>query len=387
MQVFKLIIRLMLSKKGTILMYLGIFLTLTIVLTNNGDTTKSFTTSKMDICIFDEDDTAESRALAELLTKNNKTVKVKNNKDAIIDALYYESADFILVIEDGYSEKLKAGETEDLFSTYRMHESYAAVRMEQYLDEYVSSVNAMQITGISTDEATEKTAELMSEETEVNMSQSEKKSWYGNKYTFYWRYIPYISISIIVTVLGMVLMVMNRKEIRQRINSSCMRSMSYSMQVLAASMVFVLGLWLIFIAFGFILCGGLSGIQWLGLLNILIFLVISALLASLLSAFGLSENLLNLMTQVLGLGMSFLCGGFIDPSLLSDEVIAVSKFLPAYWNIRVSDMLIGGVKCTASGLLTAFAMQGLFIIMLTALTILVNKTRHSSAALKKTAVA
>lgn len=378
MQVFKVILKLIRSKKSTIIVYVGIFLVLCGIFTNNGDPQKSFTTSKLDICIFDEDDSPESRALTELLYSTNKKVSVNNDKDAIIDALYYESADFILVIGKGYSEKLAVGETSELFESYHMHDSYAVVRMEQYLDEYVSSVSAYLIEGKTLSEATDLTAELMSTHTQVNMAKDEKISWLSDKYTFFWRYLPYIYLAITVTVLGLIFMAMNRKDIRFRTNCSCVKVSSYTAQMLAASMVFVIFLWLLTTIMGFVMCGMPTGRRWLGLLNSFVFIVISALIAALISSFGPSENILNLLAQVVGLSMSFFCGIFIDPNLLSDGVVKVSRFLPAYWYIRVVDMLCGGTKYSAGGLAQAFAMQLLFIVALGAMILAVRKSRARS---------
>ena len=305
MQVFKVILKLIWSKKNTIFLYVGIFLVLCAIFTNNGDQQKSFTTSKLDVCIFDEDDSPESRALTELIYSSNKKVTVDNDKDAIIDALYYESADFILVIGKGYSEKLANGETSGLFESYHMHDSYAVVRMEQYLDEYVSSVSAYLIEGKTLSEATDLTAELMSSHTQVNMTKEEKNSWLSDKYTFFWRYLAYIAITITINVLGLIFTAMNRKDIRFRTNCSCVRVSSYTMQMLAASMMFVVFLWLLATVKGFAMCGAPTGRKWLGLLNTFVFIVISALIASLISSFDPSENIVNLMAQVIGLGMSF----------------------------------------------------------------------------------
>ena len=63
---------------------------------------------------------------------------------------------------------------------------------------------------------------------------------------------------------------------------------------------------------------------------------------------------------------------------LSDGVVKVSRFLPAYWYIRIVDMLSGGVKYSAGGLAQAFAMQLLFIAALSALILAVRKSRVRS---------
>ena len=92
--------------------------------------------------MFDEDDTPESRDLVEFLGKSNDIAEIKNDRKAITDALYYKRINYALVINGGYAEKLKAGETADLFGSYHLDESFSTVYISQFLDEYVSSVNA-----------------------------------------------------------------------------------------------------------------------------------------------------------------------------------------------------------------------------------------------------
>ncbi len=37
--------------------------------------------------------------------------------------------------------------------------------------------------------------------------------------------------------------------------------------------------------------------------------------------------------------MSFLCGVFVPQSVMSESVLAVGRFLPAYWYIRANDAI------------------------------------------------
>ena len=75
------------------------------------------------------------------------------------------------------------------------------------------------------------------------------------------------------------------------------------------------------------------------MLNSFVFLLIAAAIAILIAAFSPSDTGVNVIANVLGLGMSFFCGIFVPQSILGDKVLAIGRFLPAYWNVRVINML------------------------------------------------
>ena len=46
---------------------------------------------------------------------------------------------------------------------------------------------------------------------------------------------------------------------------------------------------------------------------------------------GNNENLINMISNMLVLSMSFLCGVFINQELLSDGIVKAAHFMPLYW--------------------------------------------------------
>jgi ABC-2 type transport system permease protein len=52
-----------------------------------------------------------------------------------------------------------------------------------------------------------------------------------------------------------------------------------------------------------------------------------------------SENLINMISNMLVLSMSFLCGVFIDTELLSDGIVKAAHFMPLYWYTRALDFI------------------------------------------------
>ena len=106
---------------------LVVILVISILVTNASTKDNKFEVTKLDICVFDEDDTPESCALTEFIGKNNDIAKIENDRDAIIDALYYKRVNYALIINKGYAEKLAAGDTTDLFGSYHNDENYSVV--------------------------------------------------------------------------------------------------------------------------------------------------------------------------------------------------------------------------------------------------------------------
>ena len=145
------------SKMGVAMIYVGVFLGISIPMATSSTSSEMFAQqTKIDICIFDEDNTSESRSLTDLIGQRQNIVQLEHDRDTIIDALYYERANYVLVINNGYAEKLASGDTDDLFGNYHMHDSYAEVFIGQFLNEYVSSVRAYIAGGENISSAIEK---------------------------------------------------------------------------------------------------------------------------------------------------------------------------------------------------------------------------------------
>lgn len=79
----------------------------------------------------------------------------------------------------------------------------------------------------------------------------------------------------------------------------------------------------------------------LGVLNGVVFLLFTIGLTLLVSIFAPQSNGLNMIANIVGLGMSFLGGVFVPQNMLSDQILAVSRFLPTYWYTRINNMLAG----------------------------------------------
>lgn len=386
MQIFNAFMKVLKKKIPTSGIYILVFLVISIPMARSGSAVNTFEASSLDICIFDEDDTEESHALMEFIGERHHIVELQNDKDAITDALYYETVDYVLIINQGYARQLAISSADNLFQSYHMHDSYGTVFMEQLLDEYVSAVRAYVAGGEDISSAMKSTEEALLQETEVIYASFEDdgNTDYSKDFSFYFQYMPYILISVLMSTLCPVLLTMNCKDIRFRTNCSSVKPTSYTMQIFAGSTFFIIAVWIVFMIAGLFMYGGIyHGKAWFAVLNSFLFALVSAAITIFISSFDPSQNFISLMTQVLGLGMSFLCGIFVPQSLLGDGVLAVARFLPAYWYVRANDMLAGRELFDLSKLTGFLAMEAAFAVVLAILTLLIRRMRYSGANFSK----
>ena len=370
------------------MVYIIVFVVISILVTNASTKDNKFEITKLDICVFDEDDTPESRALTDFLGNVSDMVEIENDRDKIIDALYYKRINYALIINKGYAERLAAGDTADLFGSYHIDENYSVVFMGQFLDEYITSVKAYLTMGMTSDEAIVNTEEALSQSTEVDMLRVDKggDSHFSVDFAGYFQYMPYILISAVFIVICQVLVTMNKKDIRYRTSCSSIKSSKYTFQLFFGSGLFVIAVWLFLMIVGAILNKEMySGRAWYAVLNSFIFSMVVASIAVFISSFEPKDNVLNLITQVLGLGMSFLCGIFIPMEVLSDKVLSVVRFLPAYWYVKANNMIADIETFSRSDVFTCYLIELGFAVMLIILTLLVRRVKYSSAAIATTA--
>ena len=384
MQVFKAMFKVMRSRLPSAIIYIVCFFAISAIIANASTKENKFEASRLNVCIFDEDDTPESHALADFLKKSNDIVEIENDRDIIIDSLYYKRIDYALIINKGYGEKLRAGDTAELFGSYHMDDSFSVVYMGQVLDEYTNSVKAYLSMCMTFDEAVASAEEAMSQNAEVNMFRADNggNSHFSVDFAGYFQYMPYILISIIISVVSLVLVTMNKKDIRYRTNCSCLKESSYTFQLFLGSFMFVFVIWILFMIAGMILNKEIyTGRAWYAVLNSFIFAVVVGTMSVLVASFEPKDNVLNLITQVLGLGMSFFCGIFIPVEMLSDNVLSVARFLPAYWYVRANNMIAEITPFDRNEILECYLIQLGFAAAMIIITLLVRKVKYSGAAL------
>ncbi len=378
MQVFKLFFKIAKSKWLSMLVFLGIFL-LILNFTNVGSGADTFKTSKMALTIFDHDKTDASKQLCDYLAKDNIIVDFEDDKDKLIDALYVTSTNYVITINEGYQDKLSKGETDGLFTARYLHDSYTNKLADSMLDTYVSTVKAYLAGGMELDKALDAAQQALDVKTEVSFETFENESAQTEAASFF-NYMPYALLSIFVSVLCPVIVAMNKKEVGFRTKCSSIKLSSVSAQTVAASGIFVAIIWVFLMILGVGKNGGMfTGNMWYAVLNSVAFTLVCVAIALLFSELGIDDNAQAFATQVLGLGMAFLCGMFVPQEMLSSGVLAAARFLPAYWYVKANDMIcgLGTDKFKLSTVMMCIGIQLLFAAAIFAVSLIVKRQKKA----------
>lgn len=388
MQVFNVFMKIAKSKLGIAIMYVMIMVAIGLLnsgTSGNGD--NSFVSTKIKAAVIDEDNSEESRALTEHIASVHTLVEVENDKDVILDKLFYQKVQYVLIIKNGYGEKLAAGDTSDLFENYKDPNTLYASFFESTLNEYVSAVRGYVAGGEDMSSALEKGAELASAKVNVKIENAEgdnSASGVNSRMSVMYRELPFIFITIMVYVLCPILLVLKGNEIRKRMESSCMTAASQTMQIFLGCAVYTAGLWAVVNLIIFAINGfSYTPRECLHLLNSFTFSLVSAGIALFVMSLKPAENVINVIGISVSLGMSFLCGVFVPISLLGDGVVSAARFLPAYWYVRANEIIAAPKAASdAKDLFTCFGIQLLFAAALFALVLVISRAKHGKQSSK-----
>lgn len=383
MQVFKAFAKIAGKKKMSALLYIVIFIVISILMANQSAKDNNFKETKLNICIIDMDNTSASQKLVDYINSNHKIQNIATDKDSILDSLYYQSVDYVLTINKGYSDKISVGEVDNLFSNYKVSGTYSTELFESQLDQYITNLSCYIAGGFSIDDAISKTAQINDNEIKVTTENfSDSGSFNSEHIYYYFQYLPYIFIAILISCLCPALLTINQKEIRSRTNCSPVSTTKQTFQITLGAVIYAVIIWLVFMIAALIICGKMllcrEGL--LAILNSLVFMLVVLSITLLISTLAPNPKTTDMIANTLGLGMSFLCGVFVPQEFLGKAVINAAHFLPAYWFIRANNMLAGvsDELFTNSKYFSYLGIELLFAAAIFSIVLLVAKTKVKS---------
>ena len=195
---------------------------------------------------------------------------------------------------------------------------------------------------------------------------------------YYFQYLAYVMLSMLIVTLCPVILTLNRKGVRERTMCSSLTSANYSRQTALGASILVFSIWLLFMIVAIIWGKTLNVKFWLACLNSFVYIIAAAGIAMIIAQFDLSDNGITAISNIIGLGMSFLCGVFVPQELLTGGVLAVGRLFPAYWYTKANNMLFGmsgGVFSTKEYLI-CIGIEALFAVAFFAVAALLVKQKR-----------
>lgn len=361
-----------------ILLYLVIFFGITVMFQSfAGEGTQDYQAENVPVGIVDEDQGEAAAVLIGYIGKTNETVMLEDDREVLQEELFYRNVDYIVRIPEGFMEKCILG-TENLQVT-TVPGTYAGYYVEQQISSFLNFARSYGAAGFTEAEIASAMADR--ESAEVTLLDLGGNTGETPSYVFFFRYLPYLFLSLLCYVLGYILMGFRRGSLPQRMRASAVPVRRQSMEGLAAAGVIAFNLWGIcavaaMTAYGKeFLSSGKAG--W-HLLNSFTLLAASLALAYLVGTLVKTSAALNGVVNILALGMCFLCGVFVEMDYLSSGVRKAAQFLPVYWYENVNNLLaehgniVGNVR---TEVLAGIGIQLVFAVAFVCVTLAVSREK------------
>lgn len=375
MTVFKTYFKIAKKHMGNLIMYTAIFLSITMFIAqNNMSSVESYSGATVRIAIFDEDNSEVSKGLTTYLGIQHELVSLEKDLDAIRDALYIRKAEYVITIPKGFEESVLTGAEAHQLEVYKIPGSVTAQFVDLSIDTFLSTYKAYLAGGFTGAEAYDKTLQTIASQSEVSFYNEESSNTLPGIHYFY-VYMPYALICIIILCIGPMLIAFHGTQIKDRVNCSKLSSFKKNMSLLGASSIYTLGIVLFYFVISLILYSSdvTADTIFLRLLNVVIQAFVCLAFTFLFSLLTKKVPLLNMFSNVFGLGSSFLCGIFVPREFLSDSVAAFGRFLPAYWYINVEDALCNFSPEAYSTITTGYLVQVLYGVAVLVIALVIGQ--------------
>ena len=339
MTVFKTFLKILNKNKFIIILYTMFLIFFGGFNMQTSENNTNFVASKPDIVIVNYDEEKGiTKDLIKYIEENSNVVDLKNNKDAINDALFYRDVNYVIYIPKNYNKDFMNGKNPEIEikSTGDYQSSFA----EMLLSRYIKVANIYQKSINNEEELISKINETLSKKSEVEIT-SKLDTNILSKATFYYNFANYSIMACLIYVICLILASFKDVKIQKRTIISSTNYKTLNRQLLLSNSLFSIILWMIYVVLSFILVGdimfSIHGIIYL--INSFIFTICATTIALFIGNIVSNKNAISGIVNVIALGSSFLCGAFVPMEWLPDGVIKIAHILPSYYYISSNEIL------------------------------------------------
>lgn len=339
MTVFKTFWKIINKYKGTIILYTVMLIFFGGIQISTKDTGTTFVDSKPDILIINKDEEIGiTKNLVDYLKQNSNIINVKNNEEAINDAIFYRDVNYVIYIPENYRQDVLNGLNPEI--NIKSTGDYNASFAEMMLSRYVQIQNIYKDNIKNEDELIEAINNNLSKKSSVEMT-SKLDASKMNKIAKYFNFASYSIMAVVIFIICLVLSSFHEKTVNKRTIISSMNYKEHNRLILFASFMYSVIVWFLYVILGLILLGNIifTARGFMYILNTFVFTFCALTIALLISTVVSNKNAVNGIVNVVALGSAFLCGAFVPAELLPKTVLNIAHILPAYWYINSNDLL------------------------------------------------
>lgn len=339
MIVFKTFLKVLNKVKSSIILYTVILIFFSAFNMQSADTAIDFVATKPDVLIINQDkEKGITKNLVNYIEKNSNIVTVKNDENAIRDALFYRDLNYIIYIPKDFREDFLAKRNPKI--TIKKTTDYNASLAEMQLNRYLKVANTYLKYANDEEKLIKNIDKTLKKQINVEIV-SKLDTSALSKTTFYFNFLNYCLLAGVIYVICLILSSFNDENIHKRTVISSMSYKEFNRKLLLSNALFSLVLWVFYVILSFIILGNIMftthGLIYI--LNSFIFSICTLSIAFLIGNVINNKNAINGIVNVVALGSCFLCGAFVPMELLPGFVLKIAHILPSYWYIKTNEVL------------------------------------------------
>lgn len=362
MKVFKLFLKLMYENKRIIIFYFFInliFIMPLITLTDNNS--NQLMQKEVNIAIFDGSKTEMSKILIDFLQRNNNVKMLDKNDEKDMRAKVYSGVyDVYLNINKNMEENIS--EDKKVLKIFLNEGSNPVLAIKNDINQFFIYARALETKDGFNYEKLEK---IFSIDPKVKFDEKKERSILPQYYIT----ISYFFQIVIFSMLSMILLYYNEKNIKTRMKISPYGKLKSNIEIIMAEALLIIFL-CIFIVGASILLIRSSDINSKFIENIkfipgmMAFGISLAAIVNFINELTNNKTVLDMVTQSTVLFFSFISGAFIPAKLLDKKILNIGKIYPLYYYVQTCENLNFNKEYFMS--ITIMLSVALAFIMLTA---------------------
>lgn len=335
MKVFKLYFKLFFRNITIILVYVVIFLFITIIMSaSGGDGSSEFSSTKIRVTFENHDEDSElTKALLKHL--ENYTVSVDVNENDYDDALYFRTISSVIVIPEEFETKFLNNE-EVFIHQEKLENKFNNITIEREINKYLNYIRVyLNQTDMSLSESIVITDSIIVNEVDIE-TQVLQNNEAVMAHSFF-NFVSYIIFSITLSIVGLMTLKLRNEKIRRRMIVSPYPIKKSHMEIILGNMLFTFIFTVLIFVISILLHPNVMKFDNLGvyfLINLFAFSIATLALAYLLSLLIKNEAVLVGVNNVFALGIAFASGAFVPQEILGEGLLFVSRITPSYYYVN-----------------------------------------------------
>lgn len=376
MKIFKLFYSLANAYRSNIVINIVILFALAIpismIYSNNLDSSFNQVEIKMGLVNHDQGNVVTDH-FVDYLNDQNEIVDLPDDEEAIVDALYYENANYVLEIPAGFGDALLEGgdliPLEKRVGPESSVETYADIlinnyiRNFQYLNTATTDINDPDAVNTTLQLVTDSIADHITVSTSESTNLDPDTIGFGMSFT---HLASYTMIMTLITVFGFPMISMRNPEIMKRDRLGDVSTSRRNTELFLACSIFGLALWLLIMTVGGLVYGFDTLFSSHGQL---------LLLSSFVAMFGIQQmaffivtvapnkGIVSFCSTAISLLVAFTSGLFIPRNFTSPVMQQIAQIATPIWQVKADEIILSAENLSPTQLNTVFQYMGIQVLI------------------------